>query len=71
MTLSSAQFVSYNSKLFNARTEGLNNTFYWGAQVLWDSVVGLDGMLGWDGTGRGGLGLDGVGWDGVGRGETG
>eukprot|EP00326_Haptolina_ericina_P006316 CAMPEP_0181211036 /NCGR_PEP_ID=MMETSP1096-20121128/23567_1 /TAXON_ID=156174 ORGANISM="Chrysochromulina ericina, Strain CCMP281" /NCGR_SAMPLE_ID=MMETSP1096 /ASSEMBLY_ACC=CAM_ASM_000453 /LENGTH=256 /DNA_ID=CAMNT_0023302401 /DNA_START=1 /DNA_END=771 /DNA_ORIENTATION=+ len=34
------QFVSYNSKLFNARTEGLNNTFYWGAQMIGALLIG-------------------------------
>eukprot|EP00966_Prymnesium_polylepis_P149584 3455678-Prymnesium_polylepis.1 len=34
------QFVAYNSALFNARTEGLNNAFYWGAQMVGAVLVG-------------------------------
>lgn len=34
------QFTCYNSTLFTARTQGLNNVFYWSAEMLAASAVG-------------------------------
>jgi hypothetical protein len=41
-------FSCYNHALFNARTEGFNNTFYWGSQMIGAYYLGqyLDGNTG-------------------------
>ncbi|KAL0452352.1 UNVERIFIED_CONTAM: UNC93-like protein 1 [Sesamum latifolium] len=36
----SYQFNNVNAKLFNVRTRGLNNIFYWGAQMIGSVIIG-------------------------------
>jgi hypothetical protein len=34
------QFGVFNAGLFNTRTQGFNNTFYWGAQMYGAHLIG-------------------------------